>query len=83
VTPFAFLIDEQGIITSKGIAGSKQYLGYVLSGAGNRSAHDEGQLEWHRGNRPGHDETEPAIEKGEKRASKVSIPISTKETVHV
>jgi methylamine dehydrogenase accessory protein MauD len=71
VTPFAFLIDEQGVITSKGIAGNKQYLGYVLSGAGNR---------------PGHDEVEPAIEKAdptEKSESEVSIPISTEETVHV
>ena len=39
VTPFAFLIDERGIITSKGIAGNREYLGYVLSGAENR--HDE------------------------------------------
>ena len=36
-TPFAFVIDEQGIIASKGIAGSREYLGYVLSGAGNRT----------------------------------------------
>ena len=35
-TPFAFLIDEQGVIASKGIAGSAQYLGYMLSGAGRR-----------------------------------------------
>lgn len=35
-TPFAFLIDEQGVVTSRGVAGSRQYLGYVLSGAGNR-----------------------------------------------
>jgi peroxiredoxin len=34
VTPFAFLIDEQGIVISKGIVGSRQYLQYVLSGAG-------------------------------------------------
>jgi methylamine dehydrogenase accessory protein MauD len=42
-TPFAFLIDEQGVIVSKGIAGSAQYLGYVLSGAGNRTkkTHEE------------------------------------------
>jgi methylamine dehydrogenase accessory protein MauD len=42
-TPFAFLIDEQGIIVSSGIVGSAQYLGYVLSGAGNRAKkhHDE------------------------------------------
>jgi methylamine dehydrogenase accessory protein MauD len=33
-TPFAFLIDEKGIIVSKGIAGSKQHLNFVLSGAG-------------------------------------------------
>jgi methylamine dehydrogenase accessory protein MauD len=32
-TPFAFLIDERGIIRSTGIAGSRQHLGYVLSGA--------------------------------------------------
>ncbi len=37
VTPFAFLIDEQGVITSKGIVGSRQYLTFVLSGAGNRA----------------------------------------------
>jgi methylamine dehydrogenase accessory protein MauD len=35
-TPFAFLIDEQGIIRSKGIAGSKQHLNFVLSGAGTK-----------------------------------------------
>ena len=70
VTPFAFVIDEQGVITSKGIAGSREYLGYVLSGAGNR---------------PGHDEVEPAAEKEEQTEqdpSQVSIPRSTKETVH-
>jgi methylamine dehydrogenase accessory protein MauD len=35
-TPFAFVIDEQGTILSKGIVGSRQYLGYVLTGATNR-----------------------------------------------
>jgi len=45
VTPFAFLIDEQGRIASRGIVGSAQYLGYVLTGAGNRTNthHDESQ----------------------------------------
>lgn len=43
VTPFAFLIDEQGLVVSKGIVGSRQHLNYVLTGAGNRTAHDEGQ----------------------------------------
>lgn len=42
-TPFAFLIDEHGVIASSGIVGSAQYLGYVLTGAGNRANkhHDE------------------------------------------
>jgi peroxiredoxin len=35
-TPFAFVLDEEGIVTSKGIVGSAQYLGYVLAGVGNR-----------------------------------------------
>ena len=35
-TPFPFLIDEQGIVRSKGIAGSKQHLNFVLSGAGKK-----------------------------------------------
>jgi methylamine dehydrogenase accessory protein MauD len=35
-TPFAFLIDDEGIITSNGIVGSPQYLRYVLEGVGNR-----------------------------------------------
>jgi methylamine dehydrogenase accessory protein MauD len=42
-TPFAFLIDERGMITSKGIAGRREYLEYVLSGAGNRTGHEEVQ----------------------------------------
>jgi methylamine dehydrogenase accessory protein MauD len=33
-TPFAFLIDEQGVIRSKGIISNKQYIGFVLAGAG-------------------------------------------------
>jgi hypothetical protein len=42
-TPFAFMIDELGYITSNGIVGSRQYLNYVLTGAGNRDKkhHDE------------------------------------------
>jgi peroxiredoxin len=36
-TPFAFLIDEHGTIASSGIVGSAQYLGYVLTSAGNRT----------------------------------------------
>ncbi len=33
-TPFAFLIDEKGIVTSKGIVNNAQHVGYVLSGRG-------------------------------------------------
>lgn len=39
-TPFAFLIDAGGVVRSAGIAGSQQYLGYVLSGAGRRASDD-------------------------------------------
>jgi methylamine dehydrogenase accessory protein MauD len=42
-TPFAFLIDEQGVIASKGIIGSKQHIGYVLSSA--RDGVDDGHVE--------------------------------------
>jgi methylamine dehydrogenase accessory protein MauD len=31
-TPFAFLIDEKGVIASKGICNSKQHIGFVLAG---------------------------------------------------
>jgi hypothetical protein len=31
-TPFGFLIDEQGVIRSKGIVNGKQAIGYVLAG---------------------------------------------------
>ncbi|MEX2308602.1 MAG: peroxiredoxin family protein [Pirellulales bacterium] len=42
-TPFAFVVDEQGMIASSGIVSSAQYLGYVLTGAGNQAKkhHDE------------------------------------------
>ena len=32
-TPFAFLIDEKGVIASKGIINNRQHIRYVLSGA--------------------------------------------------
>jgi methylamine dehydrogenase accessory protein MauD len=37
-TPFAFLIDELGIITGKGIVGSRQYLNFVLRGETGRQS---------------------------------------------
>jgi hypothetical protein len=44
-TPFAFVIDEKGLIASSGIVGSAQYLGFVLTGAGNRAKknHDDSE----------------------------------------
>jgi peroxiredoxin len=33
-TPFAFVIDEKGIVLSRGIVANKQHIGHVLSGAG-------------------------------------------------
>jgi peroxiredoxin len=41
-TPFAFLIDENGVVASRGIISSKQQIGYVLSGAGHlKNSHAE------------------------------------------
>jgi methylamine dehydrogenase accessory protein MauD len=37
-TPFAFLINEQGVIVSKGIVGNKKHLGFLLSGASRGTA---------------------------------------------
>ena len=42
-TPFAFLIDERGVIASKGIINNGQHIGFVLSGAG--KAAKQGQAE--------------------------------------
>jgi hypothetical protein len=41
-TPFAFLIDERGVIASKGIINNAQHIDFVLSGAG---AAKDGQAE--------------------------------------
>ncbi len=42
-TPFAFLIDEKGVIASKGIINNRQHIGYVLSGK--RVGESNGQRE--------------------------------------
>jgi hypothetical protein len=39
-TPFAFLIDEQGTIRSKGTIAMRQHLSYVLSCAGQSGRHE-------------------------------------------
>jgi methylamine dehydrogenase accessory protein MauD len=42
-TPFAFLIDERGVIAARGIVSTKQYLGFVLTRAGHQdNASDSG-----------------------------------------
>ena len=46
-TPFGFLIDERGVIASKGIINNAAHIGFVLSGAGNAA-------------KDGHAEAEPA-----------------------
>ena len=58
-TPFAFLIDEKGVVASKGIISSKQHIGYVLSGARDGATN-------------GHAESEPpGAESGESLARSV------------
>ena len=44
-TPFAFLIDERGVIKSKGTINNKQNIGFVLSGAGDKAANGEAETE--------------------------------------
>src|SRR5262249_42774288 len=69
-TPFAFLIDEQGVIASKGIINNKQHIGFVLSGPreGARNEHADG---------------EPAEAEGEIAEVPVSNSTVVKEVGHV
>jgi len=69
-TPFAFLIDEQGTITSKGIVGTRQHLTYVLTDAGRRAKQHHVDAEADGAERA--DSEEP-----------VSSSISSKEVSHV
>ncbi len=67
-TPFAFVVDEEGKIASKGIAGNSQYLRYVLTGAGNRTkAHHEDNPS----------ESDSTVER------ESATPVSLKEVTHV
>jgi methylamine dehydrogenase accessory protein MauD len=43
-TPFAFLIDEQGVIASKGFVSNKQYMGFVLERRSATAKTDPGEL---------------------------------------
>lgn len=66
-TPFAFLIDEKGVIASKGIINSRHHIRYVLAGT-------------RVGDRNGHAEVETDV--AESVASKEPSPISTSTEVH-
>jgi methylamine dehydrogenase accessory protein MauD len=44
-TPFAFLIDEKGVIASKGIINSGQHIDFVLSGAGQAAKNGQTAME--------------------------------------
>jgi methylamine dehydrogenase accessory protein MauD len=44
-TPFAFLIDERGIIASKGIINNGQHIDFVLTGAGNAAKNGQAERE--------------------------------------
>jgi methylamine dehydrogenase accessory protein MauD len=48
-TPFAFLIDERGVISARGVVSTKQYLGFVLTGAGHDETGGDGEAEASRG----------------------------------
>jgi methylamine dehydrogenase accessory protein MauD len=43
--PFAFLIDERGVIASKGIVNNRQHIGYVLDGNRDATAGHDGRAE--------------------------------------
>jgi peroxiredoxin len=44
-TPFAFLIDERGVIAARGIVSTKQYLGFVLTRAGHEGKQGDSEEE--------------------------------------
>ena len=44
-TPFAFLIDERGVIASKGIINNGQHIDFVLSGAGGAAKNGQAEVE--------------------------------------
>src|SRR5262249_20683442 len=75
-TPFAFLIDEHGIVRSKGVAGSRQYLGYVLTGAGQHKKHDEVESDGDKSQR-----TES--ERGGPDSASSKSSLNSREVVHV
>jgi methylamine dehydrogenase accessory protein MauD len=59
-TPFAFLIDEQGVVASKGLISNKQHIGFVLDRR-------------HRGAGLDHVEAEDGVEKGRSEESHTQV----------
>jgi methylamine dehydrogenase accessory protein MauD len=74
-TPFAFLIDELGIVRSKGIAGTRQYLGYVLSGAGQQKKHDDAESE-------GDDPLRSEPERDGPESARIERSLPSREVMH-
>jgi methylamine dehydrogenase accessory protein MauD len=69
-TPFAFLIDEKGVVAAKGIITNKQHIGYVLSAA-------QG------GAKNGHVDKEQAETETAESEQSLSPSIPSKEVDHV
>jgi peroxiredoxin len=69
-TPFAFLINEKGVVASRGIISNKQHIGYVLSGAGG-------------GSKNGHVDSEPDGTETVESDKNVSHSASSREVHHV
>ena len=44
-TPFAFLIDERGVIVSRGIINNGQHIDFVLTGAGKAAKNGQAEPE--------------------------------------
>jgi methylamine dehydrogenase accessory protein MauD len=73
-TPFAFLVDERGVVAAKGIVSSKEHLGCLFSSATSRAA-ATGQAATNHA---------PAEENGTERgAISQSVSLSPKEVHHV
>jgi methylamine dehydrogenase accessory protein MauD len=68
-TPFAFLIDEKGVVASRGIISNKQHIGYVLSGAG--------------GAKNGHAENAPSGAERSESEQPISQSVPSQEISHV
>jgi methylamine dehydrogenase accessory protein MauD len=67
-TPFAFLVNEQGVIASKGIINNKQHIGYVLA---------------HRGAERNGEKTEAESPGSENREADQPFSLSRSEVSHV